>query len=104
MGPQIGGRRGAATPLTRVTIKITRNTKNRIYAILAAVVAIPPKPKKAATIAMMKNANAQYSISSSIDGPLEMRGLANGNRLVCAEVPPMAQSAASGGMLHDLAR
>ena len=35
-----------------VTIK---NTKNRIFAISVAPAAIPPKPKTAAMIAMIKN-------------------------------------------------
>ena len=36
----------------------TRNTKNRSWAMLAADPAIPVKPRKAATIAMMKNVTA----------------------------------------------
>jgi hypothetical protein len=36
--------------------------KNRIFAIPAAAIAIPPKPNTAAMIATIKNSNAQYSI------------------------------------------
>ncbi len=35
----------------------TINTKNRIFAILAAPAAIPPKPRTAEIIAIMKNTN-----------------------------------------------
>ena len=42
-------------------MKNTRNTKNRIFAIPAAVPAIPPKPNAAATRATTKNIKAQYN-------------------------------------------
>jgi len=42
--------------------KATRNTKNRIFAIEAAPVAIPVKPKTAAIIAMIKNVTVQLSM------------------------------------------
>src|SRR5258706_14800715 len=44
------------SPQIRVTRKITRKKKKQIWAASAAPVAIPPNPKTAAMIAMMKNA------------------------------------------------
>jgi hypothetical protein len=40
-----------------------RNTTNRIYAIFVASPAIPPNPRRAAIIAMIKNVTAQLSMS-----------------------------------------
>lgn len=43
----------------------TRNTKNKILAIYAALTAIPVKPKTAAMIATMKKTRDQVSMSTS---------------------------------------
>src|SRR5690606_27502801 len=45
-------------PMTSVTTNMTRKMKNRIFAMLAAPAAIPPKPKKAATRAITKKTAA----------------------------------------------
>ena len=45
-------------------IQITKNTKNRIFAIPAADPAIPPNPNTAAIIAMTKNTSDQCNIIS----------------------------------------
>jgi hypothetical protein len=42
--------------------KRMRKTKNKILAIPAALAAIPPKPKKAAIMAMTKKTAAQYNM------------------------------------------
>jgi len=52
--------------ITKNTIKITRNKKNNIFAIPAAAVAIPPKPKTAATNEITKKIKAQCSIAHSL--------------------------------------
>jgi len=49
-------------PIIRDTIKSIRKTTNRIFAIPAAVPAIPPKPKTAATRAMIRKIIAQVNI------------------------------------------
>jgi ABC-type methionine transport system ATPase subunit len=41
---------------------ITRKTTNRIFAIPVAVPAIPPKPRTAATMAMIRNVIAQLNM------------------------------------------
>src|SRR6188508_1978466 len=51
--------------MTRETRKTTRNTTKSTFAIPAAPVAMPPNPKIAATMATMKNVNAQLSMSIS---------------------------------------
>jgi hypothetical protein len=43
--------------------KMTIKMKNRIFAIPAEAAAMPPKPKTAAMIAMMKKMAAQYSMT-----------------------------------------
>ena len=43
-------------------IQITKKTKNSILAIPAAAVAIIPKPKSPAIIAIIRNSNAHLSI------------------------------------------
>jgi hypothetical protein len=43
----------------------TRNTMNKILATPAALAAMPPKPKTAASSAMMKNTAAQYNMTKS---------------------------------------
>jgi hypothetical protein len=43
-------------------INIIRKTKNKIFAMLAAVPAIPPKPNIAAMIAMTRNITAQRNM------------------------------------------
>jgi len=49
-------------PIIRDTIKRIRKTTNSIFAIPAAVPAIPPKPKTAATKAIIRKTIAQVSI------------------------------------------
>jgi hypothetical protein len=46
----------------RETINRMRKTTNRIFAIPAAVPAMPEKPRTAAMIAMIKNVNAQLNM------------------------------------------
>ena len=50
-------------PKSSVTTKSVRNMKNKILAIEAAPAAMPPKPKMAAMIAIMKNVIDQRNIS-----------------------------------------
>lgn len=45
-------------------MKTTRNTKNKILAMVAAPSAIPPNPNTAATIAMIKNIIVHLSIAN----------------------------------------
>ena len=52
-------------PIISEISKRTRKIKKMIFAILAAPAAIPPKPNKAATRAMMKNTIANRNIISS---------------------------------------
>lgn len=49
-------------PKTKASKNNTMKMKNKIFAIEAAPAAIPPNPKIAATIAMMKNMTAQRNI------------------------------------------
>jgi hypothetical protein len=62
--PAIDGRVQARLTkcMSNVTRNTTRNTKNRILAMSAATKAIPPNPSRAATMAMIRNINAQRSI------------------------------------------
>ena len=60
----MGGRR--LPPNIRNIINNTIKMKNRIFAIPAAAPAIPPKPKAAAIIAIIKNTNAQPNIILSL--------------------------------------
>jgi hypothetical protein len=53
------------TPSNNVARKITIKMKNRIFAISVAPLAIPPKPKNAAMIAMMKKMTAYRSMKPS---------------------------------------
>jgi hypothetical protein len=53
------------TPSNSVAKKITMKMKNRIFAISVAPLAIPPKPKNAAMIAMMKKMTAYRSMKPS---------------------------------------
>jgi hypothetical protein len=53
------------TPSSNVAKKITIKMKNRIFAISVAPLAIPPKPKNAAMIAMMKKMTAYRSMKPS---------------------------------------
>lgn len=62
-----GGTRPLARPRRRLTRKMTRKTKKRILAMSVAVPAMPPKPKIAAMIAMMKKMTAQRSIVTSFE-------------------------------------
>lgn len=50
------------TPTIRAMTNAARNRTKRNFAIPAAPAAMPPKPKTAATIATMKNANAQLNM------------------------------------------
>ncbi len=52
-----------ANPVSKVARKIIRNIKNRIFAIQAASAAIPPNPKIAAIIAIIKKITAHLSIN-----------------------------------------
>lgn len=61
-----GGGRRPSKPITRNTTKITRNMKNKIFAIPAAATAIPPNPNAAAIIAMIKNVRAQPNMITSL--------------------------------------
>jgi len=47
------------SPEINEIMKITKNIKNKIFAMLVAPAAIPPNPKKAAIIAIIKNTKAQ---------------------------------------------
>jgi len=47
---------------TRENKNRIRNTKNRIFAMLAAAIATPPNPRIAAINATTKNVKAQYSM------------------------------------------
>lgn len=58
-------RRLPTKPQMREIRNKTINMMNKIFAIETAPAAIPPKPKIAATIATMKNTNAQYNIHLS---------------------------------------
>jgi hypothetical protein len=49
-------------PKSSVTTKSVRNIKNKIFAIEAAPAAMPPKPKMAAMMAMIKNVIDQRNI------------------------------------------
>src|SRR5580704_7709077 len=53
------------TPSNNVAKKITMKMKNKIFAISVAPLAIPPKPKNAAMIAMMKKMTAYRSMKPS---------------------------------------
>src|SRR5262249_16153747 len=57
------GHAGARRPRMRATAATISNANNTIFATPAAVAALPPKPKPAATSATMKNAAAQYSMT-----------------------------------------
>src|SRR3954465_5119693 len=61
MGPL--GRRPVTSPQTRETAKITTKKKKQSRAISAAPAPIPPNPKTAAMIAMMKNPSAHRSMN-----------------------------------------
>jgi len=50
-------------PTTKVTRNRTRKMKNRIFATSADAIAIPVKPKMAATIATIKNKRDHFSIA-----------------------------------------
>lgn len=52
----------ARRPNSRLTTNNTRNTKNKIFAIPAALAAMPPKPNTAATNATIKNKTAQLNM------------------------------------------
>jgi hypothetical protein len=53
---------GRRRPKIRAIMNSTRKIKKRILAMDAAAPAIPPKPKKAAIIAMIKKTTAQYNM------------------------------------------
>jgi hypothetical protein len=63
---QIGGVLPLAACATSDTRNSTKKTKNSIFAIPAALAAIPPKPSTAAIRAMIRKVKAQLSISLSI--------------------------------------
>ena len=51
--------------MTSVIRKTTKNMKNSICAILVAVAAMPPNPKTAAMIEMVRNTSAQWRMETS---------------------------------------
>jgi hypothetical protein len=53
-------------PKIRLRIKSTRKIKNKIFAILAAPAAIPPKPKMAAMIATIRKITVQRNITFNL--------------------------------------
>ncbi len=53
-------------PKIRLNTKSTRKIKNRIFAILAAPDAIPPKPKMAAMIATIRKIIVQRNITFNL--------------------------------------
>lgn len=53
-------------PKIRLSTKSTRKIKNKIFAILAAPEAIPPKPKMAAMMATIKKIIVQRNITFSL--------------------------------------
>src|SRR5689334_18371169 len=55
-------------PANRLTTNRTKAMTNRIWAIPAAVEAMPPNPNTAATSATIRNINDQYSIACSLHG------------------------------------
>lgn len=72
---------GTPLPLHPKTKKIThmsKNMKNRIFAIPAEAAAIPPKPSTAAINAIIKNVTAQPNIVSP---PLAMNRMSRGSRV-----------------------
>jgi hypothetical protein len=52
----------ARRPVKKDRIQTTKKTKNKIFAIPAAVPAIPPNPRIAAIIAMIKKIKVQRSM------------------------------------------
>jgi hypothetical protein len=56
----------ALLPKIRLRTNSTRKIKNKIFAILAAPAAIPPKPKMAATIATIKKITVQRNITYNL--------------------------------------
>ena len=65
----------------RQTRNMTRKMKNSILAIPAAAAAIPPNPKIAAMIAMIKKISAHRSIANSPCNRATFPGDAGGGRL-----------------------
>lgn len=57
-----GGPRRPSNPIIRNTTNSTKNKKNKIFAIPTAATAMPPKPKPAAIIAMIKKTIAQLNM------------------------------------------
>ena len=55
----MGGLLRPIKPVSSITTKTIRKIKNSIFAMPAAANAIPPKPKKPAMIATMRNTSAQ---------------------------------------------
>jgi hypothetical protein len=56
----------ALLPKIRLRMNRTRKIKNKIFAILAAPAAIPPKPKMAAIIATIKKITVQRNITFNL--------------------------------------
>jgi hypothetical protein len=61
-------------PKARVATNNTIKIKNRIFAIEAAPAAIPPNPKMAAIIAMIKNVTAQRNIVIEFKFKIKIKG------------------------------
>jgi len=55
-------------PNTSESTKSTKKIKNKTFAIEAAPAAIPPNPKIAATIAMIRKVTVQRNIRLSFNG------------------------------------
>ena len=82
-------------PAIRLITNTTKKMKNRIFAILAAPAAIPPKPNIAAMIAITRNTHAYQSMAIYLRPKSEQircqPGLAGGEvfRNKCQEEPVM---------------
>jgi hypothetical protein len=74
-------------PLIKETRNKMRNTKNSILAIPAAATAIPPNPKTAATIAMIRNIADQRSIRPPSEMVFELFRAGEG---VFEDEPPLS--------------
>ena len=57
---------GPRRPMIRLIMKNTRNKKNTVLAMPAAVPAIPPKPRAAAISAITKNVKAQDNMIETL--------------------------------------
>src|SRR5690606_17477343 len=67
MPPTRRGQSRGRRPMMKDTMNRTRNTTNRILAMPVAVPAMPPKPRTAAMMAMIRNVIAQLSMVVLLD-------------------------------------